>query len=146
MADLRQEDCASAAQLLAAAAGLAEKCGESLNDVGDPEDAESYHAACVRQIHAAMVLLQPRQRWAVGLTGFGDKKINVIKTVRRIVPGMGLKDAKELVEAASNEHPKLITEGQSRKDCNAIIEDIQAAGGSATILPLIPDNTISGWD
>jgi large subunit ribosomal protein L7/L12 len=62
------------------------------------------------------------------LTGFGEKKIQVIKAVREVVT-LGLKEAKDLVEAA----PKAIKEGVSKEEAEAIKAKIEAAGGSVEI-------------
>ena len=62
------------------------------------------------------------------LTGFGDKKIQVIKAVRELT-SLGLKDAKELVEGA----PKPIKEGVSKEEAEKIKEKIEGAGGSVEI-------------
>lgn len=57
-----------------------------------------------------------------------DKKISVLKEVRGIT-GLGLKDAKDLVEAA----PKAIKEATTKDDAEAIKKQIEAAGGKAEI-------------
>jgi large subunit ribosomal protein L7/L12 len=62
----------------------------------------------------------------VVLTGDGGNKIAVIKAVRAMT-GLGLKEAKEVVESA----PAKIKEGVSKEDAEAAIKDIEAAGGSA---------------
>jgi len=62
------------------------------------------------------------------LAGFGDKKIQVIKVVRSIT-GLGLKEAKELVEGA----PKALKEGVSKEDAEKIKGEIEEAGGAVTI-------------
>jgi large subunit ribosomal protein L7/L12 len=62
------------------------------------------------------------------LLSFGDKKIQVIKEVRAIT-GLGLKEAKELVEGA----PKAIKEGVSKEEANSIKEKIEAAGGQLDV-------------
>lgn len=64
----------------------------------------------------------------VVLTGFGDAKIGVIKAVRGIT-GLGLKEAKELVEGA----PKPVKEGVGKEDAEKIVADIEEAGGTAEI-------------
>ncbi len=64
----------------------------------------------------------------VVLTGFGDQKIGVIKAVRAIT-GLGLKEAKELVEGA----PKPLKEGVSKEDAEKVKADIEAAGGTAEV-------------
>lgn len=62
------------------------------------------------------------------LTGFGDKKIQVIKVVRAAT-GLGLKEAKDLVEGA----PKPIKEGISKEDADKLKEEVEGAGGSVEI-------------
>jgi large subunit ribosomal protein L7/L12 len=62
------------------------------------------------------------------LKAFGDNKIPVIKVVRGAT-GLGLKEAKELVEAA----PKPIKTGLSKDDAEKLKKEIEAAGGSAEI-------------
>ena len=62
------------------------------------------------------------------LAGAGDKKINVIKEVRGIT-GLGLKEAKEAVEAA----PKAIKEGVSKEEAEEIKKKLEEAGASAEI-------------
>ena len=57
------------------------------------------------------------------LSGVGDKKINVIKEVRSIT-GLGLKEAKDLVEGA----PKEIKKGVSKKDAEEVKKKLEAAG------------------
>lgn len=62
------------------------------------------------------------------LTGFGDKKIQVIKAVRTIT-GLGLKEAKELVEGA----PKALKEGVSKEDAEKFKKEVEDAGGTVEI-------------
>jgi large subunit ribosomal protein L7/L12 len=62
------------------------------------------------------------------LTSVGDKKIQVIKEVRAIT-GLGLKEAKEVVESA----PKAIKEGIEKDEAEKIKEQIESAGGQADI-------------
>lgn len=62
------------------------------------------------------------------LTGFGDKKINVIKEVRTVT-GLGLKEAKDLVEGV----PKPLKEGVSKEEAEKIKSTIEAAGGTVEI-------------
>ncbi|CAJ2377094.1 MAG: 50S ribosomal protein L7/L12 [Gammaproteobacteria bacterium] len=62
------------------------------------------------------------------LTGFGDKKVGVIKEVRAIT-GLGLKEAKDLVESA----PKPLKEGVNKEDAEKFKKQIEAAGGSAEV-------------
>lgn len=62
------------------------------------------------------------------LTGFGDSKIPVIKIVRGIT-GLGLKDAKELVEGA----PKPLKEAVSKEEAEDIKAQIEGAGGTCEV-------------
>ena len=62
------------------------------------------------------------------LAAIGDKKIQVIKVVRAIT-GLGLKEAKDLVEGA----PKPIKEGVSKEEADKIKKEIEEAGGAVTI-------------
>ncbi|NNF53123.1 MAG: 50S ribosomal protein L7/L12 [Acidimicrobiales bacterium] len=64
----------------------------------------------------------------VVLTGAGDKKIQVIKAVRELT-SLGLKEAKELVEAA----PKAVLEAAPKADAEAAKEKLEAAGGSVEL-------------
>jgi len=62
------------------------------------------------------------------LTGFGDNKIAVIKVVRAAT-SLGLKEAKDLVEAA----PKPLKQGISKEDAAKLKAEIEAAGGTAEV-------------
>jgi large subunit ribosomal protein L7/L12 len=62
------------------------------------------------------------------LSSFGDNKVNVIKAVREIT-GLGLKEAKDLVDGA----PKPLKEGISKADAEAIKKKMEEAGAKAEI-------------
>ncbi|MCF6220388.1 MAG: 50S ribosomal protein L7/L12 [Robiginitomaculum sp.] len=64
----------------------------------------------------------------VVMTSFGEKKIAVIKEVRAIT-GLGLKDAKDLVEAA----PKAIKEGVSKDEAEDVKAKLEAAGATVEV-------------
>ena len=64
----------------------------------------------------------------VVLTSAGEKKVNVIKVVRAIT-GLGLKDAKGLVDGA----PSAIKEGASKDEAEDIKKQVEDAGGSAEL-------------
>ena len=64
----------------------------------------------------------------VVLTGFGDKKVGVIKAVREVT-GLGLKEAKELVESA----PAPVKEGAAKDEAEEIKKKIEEAGGTAEL-------------
>ena len=70
---------------------------------------------------------EEKTEFTVTLKGLSDpgKKIGVIKEVRNVVPGLGLKEAKELVEGA----PKVLKEDVSKEEAAKIKEAITAAGG-----------------
>jgi len=63
------------------------------------------------------------------LKSFGETKVNVIKAVREIT-GLGLKEAKDLVEGA----PSMIKEGVSKADSDAFKAKLEAAGAVVEIL------------
>jgi len=69
-----------------------------------------------------------KDEFDVILVGAGDKKIQVIKEVRAIT-GLGLKEAKELVEGA----PKTVKEGVSKDEAQKIKAQIEGAGGQVDI-------------
>ncbi len=71
---------------------------------------------------------EEKTEFDVVLVGFGDKKIQVIKEVRGIT-GLGLKEAKELVEGV----PKALKEGVAKDEADEIKEKIEAAGGQIDI-------------
>jgi large subunit ribosomal protein L7/L12 len=77
---------------------------------------------------AAAAVAEEKSSFDVILAGFGDKKIQVIKVVRAIT-GLGLKEAKDLVEAV----PKAVKEGVSKEDADKIKKEIEEAGGAVTI-------------
>jgi large subunit ribosomal protein L7/L12 len=77
---------------------------------------------------AAGPAAEEQTQFSVTLKEIGPNKINVIKAVREVTT-LGLKEAKELVEAA----PKLVKEGVSKEEAEAVKEKLQAAGATAEI-------------
>ena len=71
---------------------------------------------------------EEKTEFDVILTAIGDKKIQVIKEVRTIT-GLGLKDAKDLVEAA----PKAIKEGVKKEEAKEIQKKIEEVGGTVEV-------------
>ncbi|MDG1861300.1 MAG: 50S ribosomal protein L7/L12 [SAR324 cluster bacterium] len=71
---------------------------------------------------------EEKTEFDVILTSFGEKKINVIKEVRSIT-GLGLKEAKEAVEAA----PKAIKESVPKEEAEEVKKKLEEAGASAEI-------------
>jgi large subunit ribosomal protein L7/L12 len=71
---------------------------------------------------------EEKTEFDVVLTAAGDKKIQVIKEVRTIT-GLGLKDAKDLVESA----PKAIKEGVKKEEAEEIKKKVEEAGGAVEV-------------
>ena len=71
---------------------------------------------------------EEKTEFDVILTSFGEKKVNVIKVVREIT-GLGLKEAKDLVEAA----PKAVKENINKEEAEAIKVKLTEAGASVEI-------------
>ena len=71
---------------------------------------------------------EEKDEFDVILTGSGDKKINVIKEVRAIT-GLGLKEAKDLVEGA----PQPVREGVSKDEAAALKTKLEEAGASVEV-------------
>ena len=77
---------------------------------------------------AAAPAVEEKTEFDVVLTCFGDKKLNVIKAVRELT-GLGLKEAKDLVEGC----PKAVKEGVSKEDAEKVKADLEAAGATVEI-------------
>ena len=77
---------------------------------------------------AAAPAAEEKTEFDVILTGFGNNKIQVIKVVRELT-GLGLKEAKDLVEGV----PKPLKEGVAKKDAEDMKKKIADAGGTAEI-------------
>ena len=77
---------------------------------------------------AAAPAAEEKSEFTVFLSAAGDKKINVIKEVRSIT-GLGLKEAKDLVEAA----PKEIKAGVAKKDADEMKKKLEAAGAKVEL-------------
>lgn len=72
---------------------------------------------------------EEKTEFDVVLESAGDKKIGVIKAVRAILPDLGLKDAKELVESA----PKPVLEGAKKEDAEKAKATLEEAGATVTL-------------
>ena len=72
---------------------------------------------------------EEKTEFDVVLKDAGAEKIKVIKVVREVVSGLGLKEAKEMVEAA----PKTIKEGISKEEAQKIVEQFKAVGATCEI-------------
>ena len=71
---------------------------------------------------------EEKTEFNVVMTGFGDNKVNVIKAIRTIT-GLGLKEAKDLVEGA----PAPVKEGVSKADADSIKKQLEEAGATVEI-------------
>tara|TARA_B110000208_G_scaffold144591_1_gene174417 strand:- start:1559 stop:1927 length:369 start_codon:yes stop_codon:yes gene_type:complete len=77
---------------------------------------------------AAAEAVEEKDSFDVVLAAAGDQKINVIKEVRAIT-GLGLKEAKDMVEAA----PKVIKEGAKKDEAEALKKQLEAAGAKVEL-------------
>jgi large subunit ribosomal protein L7/L12 len=76
----------------------------------------------------AKPVVEEKTEFTVVLAAIGDKKINVIKAVREVT-SLGLKEAKDLVEAA----PKPVKEGVNKEEAEAIKKKFEEAGATVEI-------------
>ena len=72
---------------------------------------------------------EEKTEFDVHLKSFGDKKINVIKAIREVIPGLGLKEAKALVEGA----PANVKEGVSKDEAEEIAKKLKEAGAEVEV-------------
>lgn len=72
---------------------------------------------------------EEQTEFTVVLKDFGAKKINVIKVIRSVIPGLGLKDAKTLVEGA----PTNVKEGISKEEAEEMAKQLKEAGAEVEI-------------
>jgi large subunit ribosomal protein L7/L12 len=75
---------------------------------------------------APAAAVEEKTEFDVILTAAGDNKVNVIKVVRAVT-GLGLKEAKDLVDGA----PKAVKEAIAKKDAEDIVKQLTDAGGKA---------------
>ena len=77
---------------------------------------------------AGAAAVEEKTEFNVVMTSFGENKVNVIKAVREIT-GLGLKEAKDLVEAA----PSVVKEGISKADAADVVKKLSDAGAKAEV-------------
>jgi large subunit ribosomal protein L7/L12 len=77
---------------------------------------------------AAAAVVEEKTEFDVILTGAGENKVNTIKVVRTIT-GLGLKEAKDLVDGA----PKPVKEGVSKADADAVAKQLIEAGATCEV-------------
>ena len=71
---------------------------------------------------------EEKDEFDVELTSFGDSKVKVIKVVREVT-GLGLKEAKDLVDGA----PKMLKEGASKEEAEEIKKKVEEVGAKVTL-------------
>jgi len=100
--------------------------------IKDMEEKFGVSAAAPVAVAAAPVAAaaedEEQTEFTLMLTGFGDKKVGVIKEVRAIT-GLGLKEAKDLVESA----PSPLKEGINKEDAEKFKKQIEGAGGAVEV-------------
>nr|AXL06266.1 50S ribosomal protein L7/L12 [uncultured bacterium] len=102
---------------------------KEFEEVFDVTAAAPVAVAAAGPAGAAAEAPEEQDEFDVVLEGAGDKKIQVIKVVREVVSGLGLKEAKELVEAA----PKALLEKVDKEAAEAAKEKLEAAGAKISI-------------
>jgi large subunit ribosomal protein L7/L12 len=75
---------------------------------------------------------EEQTEFSLFLTDIGSQKINVIKEVRVIVAGLGLKEAKDLVESVANA-PQVVKDGLSKDDAQKFKKQLEAIGAKVDI-------------
>lgn len=76
----------------------------------------------------AAAAVEEQTEFDVIMTGFGENKVNVIKVIR-VITGMGLKEAKDLVEGV----PSTVKEGTTKDDAASIKKQLEEAGAKVDI-------------
>ena len=99
---------------------------ELVEAIEEEFDVEAAAPVAMAAAPAAAEAAAEQTEFDVELTSAGSAKIKVIKAVREAT-GLGLKEAKELVDNA----PSVIKEGLSKEDADALISAIEEVGGSA---------------
>src|SRR4051795_7008776 len=102
---------------------------KQFEEVFDVKAAAPVAVAAAGPAGAAPAEVEEQDEFDVVLESAGDKKIQVIKVVREVVSGLGLKEAKELVEAA----PKALLEKVDKEAAEAAKEKLEAAGAKISI-------------
>lgn len=106
----------------------AKSLADYLEEVHGIKAAAAVAAAPAGAATAAPAAAVEKSEFDVILTGFGENKIAVIKVVRAVT-GLGLKEAKDLVESA----PKSVKTAVSKDDAAKLKAEIEASGGTAEV-------------
>jgi large subunit ribosomal protein L7/L12 len=85
-------------------------------------------AAAPAAAGGAAAAVEEQTEFTVTLVAFGENKVNTIKAVREVT-GLGLKEAKDLVDGA----PKVVKEGTSKADAEAVKKKLEEAGAKVEI-------------
>jgi len=85
-------------------------------------------AVAVAAAPVAAAVVEEKDEFEVVLAGAGEKKVNVIKVVRELT-GLGLKEAKDLVDGA----PSTVKEGLNKKDAEDMKKKLEEAGAQVTL-------------
>ena len=101
---------------------------ELVHEIEDVFGVSAAAAVAAAPVAGAAAAAEEKTEFDVVLTGFGDQKIKVIKAVREIT-GLGLADAKAVVEAA----PKAIKEGVSKDEAEDIKKKLEEAGAKVEL-------------
>ena len=121
----------SKAEILDAIAGMTVlELSEMIKDMEEKFGVSAAAAAVAVAAPAAggAAAAEEKTEFDVILTGAGDNKVNTIKVVRTIT-GLGLKEAKDLVDGA----PKAVKEGVSKADADALKKQLEEAGASVEV-------------
>jgi large subunit ribosomal protein L7/L12 len=101
---------------------------KELNDILEEKGIKPAAVAAVAGPAAAAEVVEEKDEFDVILVAAGDKKINVIKEVRAIT-GLGLKEAKDLVEAGG----KAVKEGANKAEAETIKKKLEDAGAKVEL-------------
>lgn len=121
----------SKAEILDAIAGMTVlELSEMIKDMEEKFGVSAAAAAVAAAPAAAggAAAAEEKTEFDVILTGAGDNKVNTIKVVRTIT-GLGLKEAKDLVDGA----PKAVKEGVSKADADAVAKQLIEAGATCEV-------------
>jgi len=120
----------SKAEILDAIAGMTVlELSEMIKDMEEKFGVSAAAAAvAVAAPAAGAAAVEEKTEFDVILTGAGDNKVNTIKVVRTIT-GLGLKEAKDLVDGA----PKAVKEGVSKADADAVAKQLIEAGATCEV-------------
>jgi large subunit ribosomal protein L7/L12 len=127
MADIKKEDVVKFIENMTVLE-LSEFVKELEEKFGVSAAAPMAVAAMAPGAGAGAEAAEEKTEFDVVLTGFGEKKIQVIKAVREVT-SLGLKEAKELVESA----PKSVKEAIPKDEAETIVKKIEEAGGTAEV-------------